>query len=85
MPSCPKCSKKVLFADNNTATNACNVGFKSFDDDIRLVANWFIHNHLPVNRQKCCHMKFGRKTKNVKTSKATSQTGNTSSCKSSVG
>ena len=26
-------------------------------------------------------MKFGRKTKNVKTSKATSETGNTSSCK----
>ena len=74
-------SKIVSFADDTTVTNACYDGYKSFADDMRLVSNWFIDDHLTVNPEKCCHMTFGRKPKNVKTSKATSETGNTNSCK----
>ena len=49
--SCPKTSKIVLFAGDTTVTNASNDGYKSFDDDIRLVSNLFIDNHLTVNTE----------------------------------
>ena len=34
-----------------------------------------------MNTEKSYHMKFGRKPKNIKTSKATSRTGTTNMCK----
>ena len=32
LPSCPMNSKIFLFADDTTVTNACNDGYKNFDD-----------------------------------------------------